>query len=64
MRLNGYLHARQFDADEAAVAEPQEPEASADSDAEPPDYSFEGFSVDFIDKVALLPVAPRAPKGI
>ena len=28
---------------------------------EAPDYAFDGYSVEFLDKVALLPVAPPAP---
>jgi hypothetical protein len=44
---------RAFGDDEPDTA----PETSADTQ---PDYSFEGYSVEFLDKVALLPVARPA----
>jgi hypothetical protein len=35
-----------------------EPGSSGDPGA--PDYAFEGYSVEFLDKVALMPVNPAA----
>lgn len=34
--------------------------ASGDDDA--PDYSFEGYSIEFLDKVGLMPVVREPPK--
>lgn len=43
-----------------ADEELEEPGDSAAAGTSEPDYSFEGYSVDFIDKVALLPVTRAA----
>jgi hypothetical protein len=59
MKVNGHRYARPFDDDE---------ESGTDSgiEAEPaiggePDYSFEGFSVEFLAKVQMLPASSAPP---
>ena len=36
-----------------------DPSAAAPSDDEEPDYSFEGYSVEFLDKVGMMPIVPK-----
>jgi hypothetical protein len=59
-RLAAYT-ARAFDAEEPSDDAPTPSEAPADAESEDQhDYSFEGYSVEFLDKVALLPISPKA----
>jgi hypothetical protein len=50
---------RPFSDDETEAPDEMSAEKPADAAAETSeaDYSFEGYSVDFIDKVALMPIA-------
>jgi hypothetical protein len=59
MRVNGYRYARPFEEDEEVSAD--EAATGEEAAGEEPDYHFEGFSVEFLDKVALLPVEPARP---
>ena len=50
--------ARPFEDEEETELE----ETSETGTSSEPDYSFEGYSVDFLDKVGLMPVARRVPR--
>ena len=53
--------ARMFSDDEAQAADEPAAEATeAAPETSEADYSFEGYSVDFIDKVALMPIVTAA----
>jgi hypothetical protein len=57
MRANGRRYVRQFEtADAEAEAEADPSVADTTLASEEPGYAFEGFSVEFLDKVALMPV--------
>lgn len=50
--------ARPFEDEEETELE----EAPDEGSSSEPDYSFEGYSVDFLDKVGLMPVTRGAPR--
>ena len=59
MRMNGHRYARSFE-DQDVASEPEAAEAEP-APGEEPDYTFEGFSVEFLAKVQMLPVSDAAP---
>jgi hypothetical protein len=61
MRINGHRWARSFE-DEQPEAEPGAVEAEP-APGDEPDYNFEGFSVEFLAKVQMLPVSDAPAKG-
>lgn len=53
---------------EEADAQQGDGEAPLDATAAPsdeePDYTFDGYSVEFLDKVALMPIVPKPPPAM
>jgi len=55
---SGFLRALSEDESEPAAVDTH---AEAPDETTEPDYAFEGYSVEFLDKVALLPVSEAGP---
>ena len=55
--LRKMTHAFEATESEGAVDADMEASAETDGEAAQADYSFDGYSVEFIDKVALMPIS-------
>jgi len=54
--MSGYMHAF---AEESDVIEVPENNVAVDTESEVVDYVFEGFDVEFSEKIALMPISSR-----
>jgi hypothetical protein len=63
-RWNTTKMARAFGDDEIEVNEEESVDAPTDAGGQTTeaDYSFEGYSVELLDKVALMPIAPATQR--
>ena len=56
MTMNNYPYTRSFSDDDESDSEKNPPDASG------PEYSFEGYAIDFNTKITLTPAAPPTDK--
>jgi hypothetical protein len=56
MRANRDRYAQSFEIEDDEDSDARSGPAEASAPEDEPDYSFEGFSVEFLDKGVLLPV--------